>query len=131
MRALGFQTDKTEVARIIKEYDHTGKKLISYDDFFKVSMYFVEIWGCEVMNLTFVVSKMILARDPVEEIKRAFTLFDTDGTGKISFEDLKRVSTQLGENLEDDEIRAMIDVFDFDQDGQIDEEEFLDICLNH
>ena len=76
-------------------------------------------------------SAKILARDPLDEIRRAFALFDTDGSGKINISDLKRVAQDLGENLDDDELRAMIDEFDLDQDGEINEEEFIAICADH
>ena len=50
------------------------------------------------------VSEKIAARDPMEEIRRAFSLFDDDGTGKISLRNLKRVAKELGENLDDEEL---------------------------
>ncbi|KAF8001636.1 hypothetical protein HF325_004137 [Metschnikowia pulcherrima] len=64
----------------------------------------------------------------MEEIRRAFKLFDDDNTGKISFRNLKRVAKELGENLTDEELRAMIDEFDLDEDGEINEQEFINIC---
>lgn len=70
------------------------------------------------MILTFSVGERIINRDPIEEIRRAFRLFDDDGTGKISFRNLKRVARELGENLSDEELRAMIDEFDLDEDGE-------------
>lgn len=40
---------------------------------------------------------------------------------------LRRVARELGEHLSDDELQAMIDEFDRDRDGQISQEEFLNI----
>lgn len=80
-------------------------------------------------------------RDPLDEILKAFRLFDEDNTGKISLKNLKKISRELGENLSDEELQAMIDEFDRDQDGYsnslfflnlfflslVNEEEFLGI----
>ena len=41
-----------------------------------------------------------------------FELFDDEGTGKIGFKQLKRVVTELGESLSDDEMREMIEEAD-------------------
>ena len=49
-------------------------------------------------------SERILARDPMEEIRRAFQLFDDDNTGKISLRNLRRVAKEIGDRLEDDEL---------------------------
>jgi Ca2+-binding EF-hand superfamily protein len=71
----------------------------------------------------------ILARDPKEEILRAFDLFDEGGKGSITVQDLKRVARELGEGLQDEELEAMIEEFDMDGDGAISREEFVGICL--
>lgn len=113
MRALGFELPKSEILAIIKEYDAEDNNLISYKDFFNV------------MGLK------ILERNPIDEIRRAFKLFDEDGTGKISLRNLRRVSKELGENLSDDELRAMINEFDLDEDGEINEQEFIKICTEN
>ena len=68
------------------------------------------------------VTDWMLDRDPQEEVFKAFRLFDDDDSGKISLRNLRRVARELGENMTDEELRAMIDEFDKDGDG---ESEFL------
>lgn len=111
MKALGFDEDKQEVLRILRRYGSpaqpgSSRILMGYDAF-------VQIMG-----------EKITARDPIEEIVRAFSLFA--GTPaqtqngeelRISVDDLRRVAKELGENLEEEEIQAMIREFDLDNDN--------------
>ena len=71
------------------------------------------------------VTDWMLDRDPQEEVFKAFRLFDDDDSGKISLRNLRRVARELGENMTDEELRAMIDEFDKDGDG---ESESFKIC---
>ncbi|KAI9678796.1 MAG: Calcium-binding component of the spindle pole body (SPB) half-bridge [Caeruleum heppii] len=76
-----------------------------------------------------IMASRILARDPRDEVLRAFGLFDEGNKGIISIDDLRRVARELGEGLEEEELVAMIDEFDLDGDGGISSEEFVAICL--
>ena len=69
----------------------------------------------------------IKARDSYDELRRSFRIYDEDDTGKISFEDLKRVAQELQFELSDDEIRGMIYEADKDRDGEVSQDEFLRI----
>ncbi|CDU24461.1 probable CDC31-spindle pole body component, centrin [Sporisorium scitamineum] len=112
MRALGFDLKKAEVLKLLRDHDKTNSGLLEWDDFNKI------------------MSEKIASRDPMEEIRKAFALFDDDGTGKISLRNLKRVAKELGETLDDDELQAMIDEFDLDQDGEISQNEFISIMMD-
>lgn len=77
-----------------------------------------------------IAAELILARDPRDEILRAFDLFDTEGKGMISLDDLRRVARELGEGLEEEELVAMIEEFDLEGKGGVGREEFIGICMN-
>lgn len=69
-------------------------------------------------------TEKITSRDPEEEMEKAFQLFDEDGTGRVTLKNMRRIARELGENLTDDELQAMIDEFDKDEDGAINLQEF-------
>jgi centrin-3 len=79
----------------------------------------------------FVVTDKYSERDPEDEILKAFKLFDDDDSGKISLKNMKRVCRELGENLSEEELQAMIDEFDRDRDGMISPDEFMYVCHRH
>ncbi|KAI5946486.1 centrin-3 [Manis javanica] len=109
MRALGFDVKKADVLKILKDYDREATGKITFEDFNEV------------------VTDWVLERDPHEELLKAFKLFDDDDSGKISLRNLRRVARELGENMSDEELRAMIEEFDKDGDGEINQEEFIAI----
>mmetsp|Transcript_6145 Transcript_6145/g.6767 ORF Transcript_6145/g.6767 Transcript_6145/m.6767 type:complete len:196 (-) Transcript_6145:238-825(-) len=115
MRALGFDAKKEEVLRMMQDCtqrDQHHQPLI------------------DLRGFTDLMTDRFAQRDPREEMIKAFKLFDPQNTGKISLRSLRKVAQELGENMSDQELQAMIDEFDRDHDGEINLEEFLAIMLN-
>merc|ERR1712166_543760 len=66
-----------------------------------------------------------LTEEQKQEIREAFDLFDTDGSGCIDAKELKVAMRALGFEPKKDEIRKMIADIDKDGDGTIDFDEFM------
>lgn len=129
MKALGFDLPKQEILGILQQhgtsqqqnakqssrqqqqYAAPGRQLLSFQAFQTL------------------MAQRILSRDPRDEILRAFELFDEGGKGTITLQDLTRVARELGEALSHDELVAMIEEFDMDNDNAISREEFIQICM--
>lgn len=106
MRALGFPVRKEDLKALLKQYDKDDSSSIEFDEFKQI-----------------MIEKMA-ERDPADEMSKAFTLFDDDQTGKITLRNLRRVARELGEEVDDEELFAMIKEFDLDGDDQISPAEF-------
>jgi Ca2+-binding EF-hand superfamily protein len=74
MRAFGFQPGNEEINNMMSEIYCEGKGVIEFADFLEL------------------MARKISARDPTEEIMKAFMLFDDDRTGKISLRNLKKAA---------------------------------------
>ncbi|KAI5066426.1 hypothetical protein GOP47_0019050 [Adiantum capillus-veneris] len=110
MRALDFDVHKAEVKQLMEEHTKDGNTdEVDIDEFM------------DILVLKY------KERDPDEELSKAFKFFDEDGTGRITFKNLRKVARDLGEHIPDEELGAMIEEFDTDQDGGINEEEFYSI----
>ncbi|TMS35657.1 hypothetical protein L596_003015 [Steinernema carpocapsae] len=67
-------------------------------------------------------------REPVrllEEFKEAFELFDKDGDGRITADELGTVMESLGQNPSRQELQDMVNEIDEDGNGTIELEEFV------
>jgi len=127
LKALGFDLPKSEILSLLTTHgtpsssvqqqsrqapaSTPGKLLVSLQAFQTIA------------------ANLIAARDPRDEILRAFALFDVEDKGTISIDDLRRVSRELGEGLEEDELQAMIEEFDLEGKGGVSREEFVNICM--
>ena len=107
MKALGINLNKNELKIMMKKVDKDGNGDIDFDEFKDLMT--------EKMN----------ERNPEEELRKSFRLYDSDDTGKITFKNLRETANELGEDLTDDEIWSMIREADTDGDGQISLDDFI------
>lgn len=112
MRALGFGVSSEDVAAIMREYDRDESGGIEFDEF------------RDIMR------EKLGERDPEAEMHKAFEVFDDDKSGAITVRNLRRIAKELGEDVHDDELAAMIEEFDVDGDGVIDKREFVAIMTH-
>eukprot|EP01012_Entosiphon_sulcatum_P028081 TRINITY_DN33932_c0_g1_i1.p1 TRINITY_DN33932_c0_g1~~TRINITY_DN33932_c0_g1_i1.p1 ORF type:complete len:180 (+),score=61.79 TRINITY_DN33932_c0_g1_i1:52-591(+) len=91
LRALGFEPKKEEMKQILAEADKDGSGKLDFNEF-----------------LALLVKKMG-EKDTKEETLKAFRLFDEEAKGMISFENLKRVALDIGENMTDEELMEMLE----------------------
>jgi centrin-1 len=133
MRALGFQVKKADVRKMIGDIDKDENGTVDFNEFVDMMTGKMvrahKLRGARRADRAACpcVSSRCLPppaapspqseRDSKEEIGKVFALFDHEGKGKVSFRDLKRVVTELGENISDDEMREMIEEADKDGDG--------------
>ena len=58
--------------------------------------------------------------DSEKELRDAFAVFDSDGSGTIEADEIRKVMKSLGDNLTDEEVEDMIRHVDKDGNGTID-----------
>merc|ERR1712159_765397 len=68
-----------------------------------------------------------LTSDEVEEIKEAFDLFDDDGSGAISVNELTSAMKSLGFDVKHAVVYNMVANLDSDGSGEIEFDEFLEV----
>mmetsp|Transcript_24990 Transcript_24990/g.54334 ORF Transcript_24990/g.54334 Transcript_24990/m.54334 type:complete len:169 (-) Transcript_24990:2428-2934(-) len=101
MRAVGFDVSKQEVQRMIASVDDDGSGTIEFPEFMKLM--------CQQQE----------RKDPKEDVKRVFMLYDTQGKGHITVDDLQRACRQLGESMSDAQLAEMLRIADVDKDGEV------------
>ncbi|KIL66567.1 hypothetical protein M378DRAFT_368565 [Amanita muscaria Koide BX008] len=72
-----------------------------------------------------------LSQDEISSFRDAFSLFDKDGDGTITINELGEVMGSLGLDSTEDERRSMMEEVDTDRNGTIDFTEFLTMMAAH
>mmetsp|Transcript_7526 Transcript_7526/g.11167 ORF Transcript_7526/g.11167 Transcript_7526/m.11167 type:complete len:172 (-) Transcript_7526:19-534(-) len=112
MRALGFPAQSEEIKQLMAEYDEDETGQITFQQFQQI------------------MTQKMATRDPIEEITKAFKLFDDQGKGFINAKDIRKIARDIGESMSEDEYIAMIEEFSKEKEGQINLQEFISIMSN-
>jgi len=104
MRNHGLNPTDDELKDMIRNVDKNSNGAIDFNEFIEM---------------------MVKKSSQVDEdVMHAFRVFDRDGDGYISVEELRLTMNNLGEPLTDHEVRSMIEEADLDGDGRINFQEF-------
>ncbi|XP_071533134.1 neo-calmodulin-like [Panulirus ornatus] len=71
-----------------------------------------------------------ISRAQLKEFREAFRLFDRDGDGTITKQELGQFMRNLGQFATEEELRMMLDEIDIDGDGTFSFNEFVEIVCN-
>ena len=107
MLALGLDSRRDDINKIVEDMDKNKDGQISYEEF-------VELLTLQITD-----------KDHEKEIKKIHGFIADEATQKINFNSLKALCIELGENISDDEIKEMIEEADYDKDGEVDDQDFF------
>ena len=106
MRTHGFDPTEEDLKDMIRNVDTNANGAIDFNEF--IDMMVKRVGNASVED----------------DVVHAFKVFDRDGDGLISEEELRLTMTNLGEALTEAEVRHMIAEADQDGDGKINLAEF-------
>ncbi|KAL9231598.1 hypothetical protein vseg_006805 [Gypsophila vaccaria] len=106
MGSLGQKMSDDELNTLINEVDADGDGFIDLNEFIALN------------------TKGIDSEEVLQNVKEAFSIYDADGNGKITPEELQKVMKSLGDDFSLGECKKMIRGVDSDGDGTINFEEF-------
>lgn len=114
IRAIGFEPRADEIKKLMKKFSNSVGK-VNRDGFHKIMA--LKMGAAPGTN-----DKVV-----TDEISKVFNLLDLDKTGMITLENLRSVSKELNEEIDDEELLEMITEADLDGDLMINKEEFYNI----
>ncbi|KRZ14651.1 Calmodulin [Trichinella zimbabwensis] len=109
MLRLGIPHSVDELLHAVREIAGDGTEEVDFDALFP-------LMTCEVES-----------DEERMELKETFKIFDRDGDGYITVEELKNVLDDLGDPVSDEEVLAILTSTDNDKDGLISFEDFQDV----
>ncbi|KAM3127861.1 hypothetical protein pb186bvf_020051 [Paramecium bursaria] len=97
--ALGYKGQSKFIYQVMAELDEDNSGGIDFDEFLKLA------------------TAKANDKPSEDQVRKIFNFYDTTKEGRIQWEELKRVAQDLGEDMTDEEIFAMFQKADLDEDG--------------
>lgn len=119
LRTLGHNYSNEEVQEMISNVDTNENGFVEFDEFLTMMKRWQHNVTCDTASSSAQNNKTI-----EDKHYEAFKAFDMDGNGYIDKHELRYTMRRLGENLSDDDIKAMFKEADLNGDGLIDFNEF-------
>lgn len=115
LQNLGIKIEDCIVEALISQASERDDGLVSEEEFLGWMASQGEIGGQE--------------DDIMEDLLAAFRVFDKDGNGYITRDELKMAMDLIGESMTEIQLDEMLKATDIDHDGKINYEEFVKILL--
>ena len=110
LESHGFAPSEEDLKRMIRNVDETSKGGIDFSQFMELMVKH--------------------GSDIDEDIVKSFKVFDRDGDGLITEDELHITMNNLGEPMNENQVTAMIAEADLDGDGKINLKEFQKLMVN-
>ncbi|KAF5826736.1 calmodulin [Dunaliella salina] len=111
IRTIGQNATETELGVMIKEVDADGDNEINMSE------------------CLMIMARYIKERNVEEELRQAFKVFDHTQNNYIPVEEFRRMMTNMGEKLSDQEVEEMLRDAPVDKDGRLYYNEFIKLML--
>ncbi|XP_032598337.1 calcium-binding protein E63-1 isoform X1 [Drosophila grimshawi] len=131
LKNLGIDVRDEIIHDLIREASHSGNGLINEAEFLQ--------WVGRIQalrddqqqdeNASNASKPLDEADDVTEDLIAAFRVFDRDGNGFITRDELQTAMEMIGEPLNEAQLEQLLVIADLDQDGRINYEEFTRLLL--
>jgi len=109
LKSITDDVSEENIEKIFEGIDTSGDKAVDFEEF-KVMM-----------------QNAVGDSDRRKDLLEAFEVFDVNGDGQTSKQELKDLMGKFGQHLSDEELTAVMSEVDTDGSGEIDFEEFCEI----
>ena len=110
LESLGRNSTDDDVNQFLMKLDVNENGVISKDEFISAVD---EIYS--------------FPQSTVDEVVQAFQIFDINGSGKITVDEMKTILLKFTNEFNEDDVNAIFELIDVDQDGKVSYAEFAEI----